>query len=139
MNEIKFLELEFIKYDLAGKDDRKDLKIEKYILESYDKFVIENINYAIQEYQGYIEQYIKTLEYKDYYEKECLDLTLNSHITFESWIYTLYLHELKKILLEIELLETLSYTIYSTSVARAIRDLKAKVKDEIEEVKLYAY
>ena len=139
MNEIKFLELEFIKYDLAGKDDRKDLKIEKYILESYDKFVIENINYAIQEYQGYIEQYIKTLEHKDYYEKECLDLTLNSHITFESWIYTLYLHELKKILLEIELLETLSYTIYSTSVARAIRDLKAKVKDEIEEVKLYAY
>ena len=139
MNEIKFLELEFIKYDLAGKDDRKDLKIEKYILESYDKFVIENINYAIQEYQGYIEQYIKTLEYKDYYEKECLDLTLNSHITFESWIYTLYLHELKKLMLEIELLETLGYTIYSTSVARAIRDLKAKVKDEIEEVKLYAY
>lgn len=139
MNKIKFLELNFIKYDIAGKDDRKNLKIEQYELESYDENVIENLNIAINKYQGYIETYIKVLENKDYYEKNSLDLILNENITFESWIYTLYLHELKRMLLEIELLETLGYNIYSASVARVIRDLKAKVKEEIEEVKLYAY
>lgn len=139
MNKIKFLELNFIKYDIVGKDDRKNLKIEQYELESYDENVIENLNIAINEYQGYIETYIKVLENKDYYEETCLDLSLNPDISFESWIYTLYLHELKRMLLEIELLETLGYNIYSTSVARVIRDLKAKVKEEIEEVKLYAY
>lgn len=139
MNKIKFLELNFIKYDIAGKDDRKNLKIEQYELESYDENVIENLNIAINKYQGYIETYIKVLENKDYYEKNSLDLILNENITFESWIYTLYLHELKRMLLEIELLETLGYNIYSTSVARVIRDLKAKVKEEIEKVKLYAY
>lgn len=139
MNKIKFLELNFIKYDIVGKDDRKNLKIEQYELESYDENVIENLNIAINEYQGCIETYIKVLENKDYYEETCLDLSLNPDISFESWIYTLYLHKLKRMLLEIELLETLGYNIYSTSVARVIRDLKAKVKEEIEEVKLYAY
>lgn len=139
MNKIKFLELNFIKYDIVGKDDRKNLKIEQYELESYDENVIGNLNIAINEYQGYIETYIKVLENKDYYEETCLDLSLNPDISFESWIYTLYLHKLKRMLLEIELLETLGYNIYSTSVARVIRDLKAKVKEEIEEVKLYAY